>query len=478
MTGAAARALEALAAAQSGAAVLAEVAGWFGGPAPTPEELAGDWWGELPGPVQLEVSERLRRLSVGVVSAGLPEPPTDKPPGYGGALFVWWEWLWSGTPGKRATPDVAAHVLTRAWLALLEADPDGCPRHPLAPLVEAWQERATEAATVDGDRDPALLPAEVVTRSKTGAWKRFALPAHTRPDNPQMVLPGLDGGRDPQTPDIPLDLWEGLGEVGSRSGTLTPATRLFLATLMAGDMADRHGRRFIRKPVAWWWGWMHPDPDNANTARLWSQFRDGLARIERLPRVPFWYSDGSGEAVRLVSVIGTPPRNNRRDWLSLQVNYPPNANTYAVSLPWRRILQHGVTWQQARAAILLMRLSFRWAEPNHGLLPVTERGRRKRWIPDRNPDKYRPIGDPEAAALVARGTGRQHRPGVAAADLARLAGAGDVLLYGAGGQPIAWKGKADRNNRPLPDPKMVATVRREIAAGRLKVLPAPTDSIG
>lgn len=119
----------------TGADVLRSLA--KGGTAPTPDELAGNWWPDLPGAVQLEASERFRRLSGGVVSAGLPEP-TD-PPGYGGALFTWWEWLWSGTPGKWATPDVAALVLTRAWLALEEADPKNCPGHPLEPLVRAWQ---------------------------------------------------------------------------------------------------------------------------------------------------------------------------------------------------------------------------------------------------------------------------------------------------------------------------------------------------
>ena len=116
---------------------------------------------------------------------------------------------------------------------------------------------------------------------------------------------------------------------------------------------------------------------------------------------------------------------------------------------------HGVTWRSGRRAALLLRLAMRWAEPNHGRLRVKDR---RKWIADRNPDNYRPIGEEVAAALIDP-AGGQPRPGRAAKDLAALAGAGDVLLFGADGRPIKWRGQPNKAGAPVPDVAMVGKVR-------------------
>ena len=73
------------------------------------------------------------------------------------------------------------------------------------------------------------------------------------------------------------------------------------------------------------------------------------------------------ESVHIVSVIGGPTRNDPRDWLSLQINYPPGAHLHAVALPdYGRMLRYGVPWRASRGFRALFNLACRWAEPNRG----------------------------------------------------------------------------------------------------------------
>lgn len=337
----------------------------------------------------------------------------------------------------------------------------------LSMLAAWWAQRPREAETVD-DLQRTLFPAPVIHRPERGTWKRFNLPAKRRN---QLVIPGFDAARRGiVTPDIPLDWWEALGEASSSRGAFTMATRLFAAALMSSKLADRNGNRFVRRTVGKWFPWLHPDPARANRYRLWRDLRDAFAVIDNLPRVTFRYPDGGQEAIKLVSVHGVPPRNDPSDRLSMQISFPPGADVYSVAMPWGNVLLWGVTLRRSRVAALLMRLAMRWAEPNHGRLKVGKPPR-QRWVEDRNPAKYRPIGEAEAVALVAPQGGSDRTPSVAAQDLASLAGTGDVLLFGTGGKPIAWRGRATRHRPPEPDAKMVRNVRDAMRAGTLRALP-------
>ena len=227
--------IEGLEAAATGADVLARL--WEAiegtGPHPTPDELASDWWSELPDRTQLEASERFRKLSGGVVSANLPEP--SEPPGYGGALFTWWEWLWSGQPGKWASPDVAAHVLTQAWLAIWSADPEGCPAHPLAPIVRAWKERPRPAAPY-----PITRRASVPSFERDGAHLPDYTPVGLEA-SPQLSLPGFE----PVAEGIPHWLLEAFRRTGgaiAQGGRLPMSLSLWFGAMVRLPIARRNGQ--------------------------------------------------------------------------------------------------------------------------------------------------------------------------------------------------------------------------------------------
>lgn len=480
--------LAALQAAESGADVLAALARGIDAEAdaPSPEALA-EWWAECPDAARTKATERLQALA----RFAEPDAPAVLIDGCAFMAFKGWDGpepaqLWASWPVagglRQGRTEWIQSVLpglhlSRLWLAAREKGFEG--RHPLAPIVGAWIEWPEAAGTVDGPEAAGLFPAPAILRSamrrgkgRRNAWKRFSLPAHTRPKNPQLVLPGLAPDRpDIRTPDIPLDVADGLGLVGTRKGALTPEAKMFFAALMAAELADRQGNRFLRRPVEWWFRWLHPDPPRAKTGRLWRDLRNAIDRINDLPRVCFEYSDGGREAIRLVSFPhGPPPKpNDSRDRLSILVSFAPGANRYAVEVPWARALVHGVSWRSGRRAALLLRLAMRWAEPNHGRLRVRDR---RKWIADRNPANYRPIGEAVARALIAPRGATHRTPSVAAEDLAALAGAGDVLLYDADGRPIKWRGETNKIGAPVPGGPMVRKVRAAMRAGALKVLPA------
>ena len=154
--------LAALEAAESDADVLAALAGGIGpdADAPSPEALAA-WWPECPEAARSEAVERLQALA----RIAVPEAPGECVDGLGFMvypgvvvrrdlgpdevtiegphLFAQWPTDTTGKVigggGRWIGNPRLIEALARRWIEARELD--GCPGHPLAPIVRAWIER-------------------------------------------------------------------------------------------------------------------------------------------------------------------------------------------------------------------------------------------------------------------------------------------------------------------------------------------------
>ena len=222
MTGADARALEALAAAESGADVLATVAGWFDpdATAPTPEALA-EWWPECPDEAREEYHDRAANLLArwnipDILAAALVREP--------------WKPL----------------VLSKLWLQSRNSERAGrfpddppLPGHPLAPIVRAWIEWRKNKPT----------PGAPYVVTKRASLPRFEadgahLPDYTpsglvAPDQP--FLPGFE----PMANGFPHWLLEAFrlsGGAISQGGRLPLSLSLWFGAMVRLPIALRNGQ--------------------------------------------------------------------------------------------------------------------------------------------------------------------------------------------------------------------------------------------
>ena len=172
-------------------------------------------------------------------------------------FFLRWQTL---RPDHNATIEVGGSISELAhllWEEVAEKEPGL--KHPLAPLISAWQSGPLEVQAVrdatGGLRGDTIAPRIAMREgANAGTDRLYLTPAHSGPDGEggQMVLPGFKDGRSTgRIPVLPVNLYDLGVEAGDRRGGRggrgeAPIPARMLVKLAAAPSAFvRHGERFV-----------------------------------------------------------------------------------------------------------------------------------------------------------------------------------------------------------------------------------------
>ena len=284
-------------------------------------------------------------------------------------------------------------------------------KHPLAPLIHAWQSGPMEVQPVrdtDGNLRSDTIAPRIAMRESGGKTDRLYLPpAHVELDGTgkQRVLPGFgDGNKTGRVPVLPVELYDLGVKAGERRGGRGAApipARMLVKLAAAPSTSVRHGERFVtysitlrdirdalyppefldgrpRKPEA--------------VSRIWPRIREAIRIINHEARIPLLDPDtGYGYYHNLLRINENFGRIDLDMPIGVVLDIPPQVKG-GVQLP-KRLDQWGA--ESAPAYRALIGLSFLWHEPGRTHAPVGGR-----WIRKKSLDTYDPLTDDDVVALA------------------------------------------------------------------------------
>ena len=284
-------------------------------------------------------------------------------------------------------------------------------KHPLAPLIHAWQSGPKEVQPVrdtDGNlRSDTIAPRIAMRESGARTDRLYLLPAHIELDSTgkQTVFPGFgDGNRTGRVPVLPVELYDLGVKAGERRGGRGAApipARMLVKLAAAPSTSVRHGERFVtysitlrdirdalyppefldgrpRKPEA--------------VSRIWPRIREAIRIINHEARIPLLDPDtGYGYYHNLLRINENFGRIDLDMPIGVVLDIPPQVKG-GVQLP-KRLDQWGA--ESAPAYRALIGLSFLWHEPGRTHAPVGGR-----WIRKKSLDTYDPLTDDDVVALA------------------------------------------------------------------------------
>ena len=312
-------------------------------------------------------------------------------------------WLDSGA-------DVASIREVHAdWLAGREVR-----RHPLFPLVSAWQRLDPKAVPIVIDDRPRIMP-RAIAQIEDGAPRyylaRFPRAVHRAPDG-QLAL-GF-AHEDEAGPTLPANIWTMGLEDAERRGAVVPlALRLFVACILHASLECRHGQHpvlltgapvplTLRRFVSWGYdGRWQP-------ARDWDRLQ-AACDVMNDTRLPYEHNGLLWE--RRPVTIDKPLTYDRRlmdePW-PVVVHLPPGDGT-GPPIDFRRLQR----WARKRggnsaAYRALINLSFRWWIEGKRVIPP--RGRRGVGLRRYDPKVYDRLTDQDRDLLCyPHSTGKKRR---------------------------------------------------------------------
>ena len=326
------------------------------------------------------------------------------------------------------SPDGVAWLVVRVHTAWRTAPKP--PRHPLAPLVDAWQQRPQAESMVDDDR-PRIMPravAHIENNAESYYLARFG-PAVHRDGGGQLLMGFAEEGE--RGPTLPANVWTmGLADAEKRGAVVPLALRIWIAAVLHTPMHARHGnypillnqsdgsaltlRRFLR--------WVYPSrPPKPN--EYWPRI---LRAREVINATELPYADARGNLWgRQVVRLDTPyTRPGLDDPWPTTVHLPPGDGTGA-RVAFER-LQYWWT-RDAAATRALINLAYRWHIEGKRMMPAPGGNH---WLQLRDPKLYDRLTDADIDALCfPPGTGdkrRRHRIAEGRRVLDKLAREGDA----------------------------------------------------
>ena len=296
-----------------------------------------------------------------------------------------------------------------AWLAGREAS-----RHPLDPLVAAWQRLDPKAVPIVIDDRPRIMP-RAIAQIEDGAPRyylaRFPRAVHRAPDG-QLAL-GF-AHEDEAGPTLPANIWTMGLEDAERRGAVVPlALRLFVACILHASLECRHGQHpvlltgapvplTLRRFVSWGYdGRWQPGRD-------WDRLQ-AACDVMNDTRLPYEHNGLLWE--RRPVTIDKPLTYDRRlmdePW-PVVVHLPPGDGT-GPPIDFRRLQR----WARKRggnsaAYRALINLSFRWWIEGKRVIPP--RGRRGVGLRRYDPKVYDRLTDQDRDLLCyPHSTGKKRR---------------------------------------------------------------------
>ena len=352
---------------------------------PTTETLAA-WLPEFPETAHLEAGERLAAL-YGLSDGGgcrwrLGRTAKLKPRGEWSLTLLAWERpspvrLGWGSMGK-------LEEVHEVWLTL---PPEDRHKHPLAPLVAAWQERP-RPGRANINRPDRILPSRVamVDHTDRRAGELFTPAAHAvERAGEQLKLPGFGLERTRITPALPLALYDLGGGSSMERGHGAPlALRLWVESILAVGLTDRANpwptvleiplRDLLRK--------LYPGKRRPRPNEYWPRIMQAVEILDST-RIP-WEDParGKGGLRRIVNVSDIPRGPGKLDdAVRIIVDLPPGTGKGPVVSP--NLNRYGV--QSAPLYRGLLNLAYQWFDPGRTRFPV--RGG-KHWLQVEDPERY------------------------------------------------------------------------------------------
>ena len=286
-------------------------------------------------------------------------------------------------------------------------------KHPLAPIIAAWQSGPLEVEVVrDAQgklRSDAIMPRVAMRKgSGSGTDRLYLTPAHPGVNGSagEVVTAGLVEGRQTcRIPTLPVVLYDlGVNAGGARGGHgAAPIPARMLVRLAAAPSAQvRHGERFVTYLLTLrdLRDTLYP-PERLDGRRrrappvseLWPRIRHGIRVINQDGRIPLLNPvTGYGHFHHLLRINENFGRIDLDMPISVVLDIPPEVEG-GVELPGR-LDQWGA--ESAPAYRALLGLSFLWHEPGRTHAP-TKGGR---WLRKTGPDPYDPLTDDDAIDLA------------------------------------------------------------------------------
>ena len=301
-----------------------------------------------------------------------------------------------------------AHLV---WNEAAENDPKI--KHPLAPLISAWQSGPLEVQAVRDDdgglRGDTIAPRIAMRDGGSARVNRLYLPsAHfgVDVDGAQVALPGFEDGRViGRIPVLPVNLYDlgvEAGEARGGRGAAPIPARMLVKLAAAPSSLVRHGERFVSYkitlrdlrdalyPPERLDGCTRKPP---NVGRMWPRIREAIRVINQDARIPILDPQtGYGHFHHLLRINENFGRIDLDMPIGVVLDIPPEVEG-GVQLP-SRLDQWGA--ESAPAYRALLGLSFLWHEPGRTHAP-TKGGR---WLRRTSLEPYEPLDDDDAIALA------------------------------------------------------------------------------
>ena len=289
-------------------------------------------------------------------------------------------------------------------------------KHPLAPLIGAWQSGPLEVEAVrdtSGNlRSDTIAPRIAMRETGARTDRLYLLPAHTGLDGEggQIALPGFGANkRVSRIPVLPVELYD-LGvqagvSRGGNGGAPIPA-RMLVKLAAAPSTSVRHGERFVTYNITLrdLRDALYPPERLDGSSRrqrsvryIWPHIHNAIRVINQEARIPILDpKSGYGHYHHLVAY-------QRELWADRSEYACRGGFGYSARGVWRgsittRLDQWGA--ESAPAYRALIGLSFLWHEPGRTHAP-----KGGRWLRKTGLDPYDPLSDDDADSV---GVSEQH----------------------------------------------------------------------
>ena len=286
-------------------------------------------------------------------------------------------------------------------------------KHPLAPLIAAWQSGPLEVQAVrdqEGNLRADTIAPRIAMRDRgnTKTDRLYLTPAHLGVDNEGSMrpLPGFEEGRrSGRIPVLPVNLYDlgvEAGEARGGSGAAPIPARMLVKLAAAPSAFVRHGERFVTYKITL------RDLRNAlypperldgrqrrqrSVGELWPRIREAIRVINLEARIPLVDPETAyGYFHHLLRINENFGRIDLDMPIHVVLDIPPNVEG-GVQLP-----VHLDQWgaESAPAYRALIGLSFLWHEPGRTHAPTKD----GRWLRRKGLDPYDPLTDDDAIALT------------------------------------------------------------------------------
>ena len=297
------------------------------------------------------------------------------------------------------------------WEEAAKKEPDI--KHPLAPLISAWQSGPLEVQAVrDANghlRSDTIAPRIAMRDSGSAKADRLYLaPAHFGTDNDgsQVALPGFEDGRvNGRIPVLPVNLYDlgvTAGEARGGRGAAPIPARMLVKLAAAPSAVVRHGERFVTYAITlrdlrdalYPPEYLDGRPRRQRSVgEMWPRIREAIRVINQEARIPILDpKTGYGYYHNLLRINENFGRIDLDMPIGVVLDIPPEVEG-GVQLPIR-LDQWGA--ESAPAYRALLGLSFLWHEPGRTHAPV----KGGRWVRRTGKDAYDPLTDDDAIALT------------------------------------------------------------------------------